>query len=64
MLVDVGTGFYVTKTTDEAIAFYTGKVAELAKNLANIEKVVAGKNDNLRVVEDGKSSLTSSVCHR
>ncbi|KIV93630.1 prefoldin, alpha subunit, variant [Exophiala mesophila] len=52
VLVDVGTGFYVTKTTDDAITFYTGKVAELAKNLANIEKVVAGKNENLRVVED------------
>ncbi|RVX74240.1 hypothetical protein B0A52_02072 [Exophiala mesophila] len=52
VLVDVGTGFYVTKTTDDAITFYTGKVAELAKNLANIEKVLAGKNENLRIVEE------------
>ena len=59
VLVDVGTGFYVTKTTDDAITFYTGKVAELAKNLANIEKVLAGKNENLRIVEEGKLWPTS-----
>lgn len=62
VLVDVGTGFYVTKTTDDAITFYTGKVGELAKNLADIEKVVAGKNENLRVIEDGETSLFLVVC--
>ena len=52
MLVDVGTGFYVEKTTTEARRFYEAKVDELSQNLAEIEKVVGTKNDNLRLVEE------------
>ncbi|EXJ84786.1 prefoldin, alpha subunit [Capronia epimyces CBS 606.96] len=52
VLVDVGTGFFVEKTPEDGIKFYTGKVDELAKNLLEIEKAVGGKNDNLRIVED------------
>jgi len=48
----VGTGFYVEKSTDDAIKFYSGKVDELNKNCADIEKIVGQKNDTLRVVED------------
>jgi hypothetical protein len=54
VLVDIGTGFYVEKTSADAIKFYTGKVADLTKNLTDIEKAVGGKNENLRVVEDGE----------
>jgi hypothetical protein len=35
------------------MAFYDGKIEELASNLKNLESVVQGKSDNLRVVEDG-----------
>jgi len=35
------------------MAFYNGKIEELAGNLKNLEGVVQGKSDNLRVVEDG-----------
>lgn len=52
VLVDVGTGFFVEKSCTDATKFYKGKVDELTKNLADIEKAVAGKNENLRVVED------------
>lgn len=52
VLVDVGTGFFVEKSCADATRFYKGKVDELTRNLADIEKAVAGKNDNLRVVED------------
>ncbi|KAK5044602.1 hypothetical protein LTR84_010616 [Exophiala bonariae] len=52
VLVDVGTGFYVEKSTADAVKFYTEKIDDLSRNLADIEKVVAGKNDNLKVVED------------
>ena len=52
LLVDIGTGFYVEKTPPQATKFYTAKVEDLAKNLAEIEKVVGGKGENLRVVED------------
>jgi prefoldin alpha subunit len=52
VLVDVGTGFYVEKTTDDAITFYTGKVEELAGNIKELENVVNGKANNLRMIEE------------
>jgi len=52
VIVDVGTGFYVEKSTAEAIKFYNGKVDDLSKNLGDLEKVVQGKNENLRIVEE------------
>ncbi|KAK2781007.1 subunit of tubulin prefoldin [Emmonsiellopsis sp. PD_33] len=52
VIVDVGTGFYVEKTTTKAIAFYNAKVDELNANLRELEKVVQAKSTNLRVVED------------
>ncbi|KLJ08848.1 prefoldin alpha subunit [Blastomyces silverae] len=52
VIVDVGTGFYVEKTTSKAIAFYNAKVEELGANLRELEKVVQGKSQNLRVIED------------
>ncbi|EXJ55536.1 prefoldin, alpha subunit [Cladophialophora yegresii CBS 114405] len=52
LLVDVGTGFFVEKTPKDGITFYQRKIEELAKNLADIEKVVTGKSENLRIIED------------
>jgi len=52
LLVDIGTGFYVEKSPPDAITFYTGKVDDLTKNMADIEKVVGGKGENLRIIED------------
>ncbi|EHY59316.1 subunit of tubulin prefoldin [Exophiala dermatitidis] len=52
VLVDIGTGFFVEKTPEDGIKFYTGKVDDLGKNLLEIEKAVGGKNESLRVVED------------
>jgi prefoldin alpha subunit len=52
VLVDVGTGYYVEKTTDAAMKFYNSKVAALQKSLGDLEKVVAQKSQNVRVVED------------
>jgi prefoldin alpha subunit len=54
VLVDVGTGFFVEKDKKEAKEFYDGKVADLGSNLADLEKIVTGKTENLRMVEDGK----------
>ena len=53
VLVDVGTGFYVEKSAADAIKFYNGKVDDLSKKLGDLEKVVQGKNENLRIVEEG-----------
>lgn len=52
VIVDVGTGFYVEKTTADAQKFYEGKVEELAKNVKDLENIVNGKASNLRVVEE------------
>jgi prefoldin alpha subunit len=52
VLVDVGTGFFVEKSTDDAVKFYEGKVEELGKNLSDIEGVVGGKSQTLKGVED------------
>ncbi len=52
VLVDVGTGFYVEKKTDDAVTFYEKKVEELGRNLVEIERVVGGKTETLRGVED------------
>jgi hypothetical protein len=65
VIVDVGTGFYVEKSTAEAIKFYNGKVDDLSKNLGDLEKVVQGKNENLRIVEEGQSAYTTAHhCHK
>ncbi|KAJ5218555.1 uncharacterized protein N7498_000654 [Penicillium cinerascens] len=52
VLVDVGTGFYVEKTHDKAVAFYDDKVKGLDSNLQELEKVVSNKSSQLRVVEE------------
>ena len=50
--MDVGTGFYVEKTTDDALKFYNAKIEELGKNVKDLENIVNGKANNLRVVEE------------
>jgi len=57
VLVDVGTGFFVEKSTTDAIKFYNGKVDDLTENLTEIENVVGGKSENLRIVEDGEFAV-------
>lgn len=52
-MVDVGTGFYVEKSVKEAETFYKGKVGELGANLKDLEKILEGKGQNLRIVEEG-----------
>ncbi|TVY50428.1 putative prefoldin subunit 5 [Lachnellula cervina] len=52
VIVDVGTGFYVEKSTKDATGFYETKVEELAGNLKALEKILQEKNDGLRMIED------------
>ncbi|OJJ83575.1 prefoldin subunit 5 [Aspergillus glaucus CBS 516.65] len=52
VLVDVGTGFYVEKTTAKAIEFYNIKIKGLENNLKDLAKVVQGKDVQLRAIED------------
>lgn len=48
--------FNGSQTTDDAIKFYNAKVEELGTNLKDLEGIVQGKSNNLRVVEDGEKS--------
>ncbi|MCJ1236526.1 subunit of tubulin prefoldin [Varicellaria rhodocarpa] len=52
VIVDVGTGFYVEKTTKDATTFYSARIDDLSTNLKDLESIVQGKSNNLRVVED------------
>lgn len=52
VIVEVGTGFYVEKTTADATKFYEAKVTELAVNLKDLEAIVAQKGSNLQILED------------
>lgn len=52
VLVDVGTGFYVEKSTGDAEKFYTGKIEEVGKSIKDLENIVNSKTNNLRVVEE------------
>lgn len=52
MLVDVGTGFFVEKDIASAKDFYERKVKDLGDSLKDLEGVVQGKAQNVRVVEE------------
>ncbi|KAG0364870.1 Prefoldin-domain-containing protein [Gamsiella multidivaricata] len=52
VVVDIGTGYYVEKTTEDAIKFYNGKVDFVKENLEKIQATVATKQNNLRSLVD------------
>ena len=54
VLVDIGTGFYVEKNKKQAAEFYKLKIEELSGSLSDLEKIVTGKTENLRMVEEGE----------
>ncbi|KAA6410965.1 MAG: alpha subunit [Lasallia pustulata] len=60
VIVDVGTGFYVEKSTVDAVTFYNEKVEELGGNLQKLESIVQGKSNSLRIVEDVLRQKVSS----
>lgn len=52
--MDVGTGFYVEKSKDDAKNFYDRKIAGLGENLGRLEGVARAKEEGLRSVEEGE----------
>ncbi|KAF2196847.1 Prefoldin alpha subunit [Delitschia confertaspora ATCC 74209] len=52
VLVDVGTGFFVEKDAASAEDFYNRKVKDLGDSLKDLEQVINGKAQNVRVVEE------------
>lgn len=52
MLIDIGTGFFVEKTVEDATDFYNRKVKDLQDSLKDLEGVINGKANNVRMVEE------------
>ncbi|KAF2746489.1 Prefoldin-domain-containing protein [Sporormia fimetaria CBS 119925] len=52
VIVDVGTGFFVEKSTADATDFYERKVKDLGASLKDLESVINGKANNVRMVEE------------
>lgn len=50
-MVDFGTGYYVERDSKNTITYFNQKVANLDKNIIQLEKVVNDKVSNLRAVE-------------
>lgn len=47
VLVDIGTGYYVTKSAAEAITYYKGKMNYLKEQLDQLQKNIYLKQDSL-----------------
>jgi len=52
VLVDVGTGYYVERSTEDAKKMYEGRVEFVAKSLEQLQETITRKEDNMRVVRD------------
>ncbi|KAH9865583.1 hypothetical protein J1614_009168 [Plenodomus biglobosus] len=52
VLVDVGTGYFIEKEVKSAGEFYERKVKDLGDSLRDLEGVIQGKAQNVRVVEE------------
>jgi len=50
VIVDVGTGYYVAKSTKDAQTRYNMKIITLRKNLDELESMVERKEDNRKIV--------------
>lgn len=50
----LGRALTATQSKDDAVKFYNAKVEEIGGNLKDLDSIVQGKSNNLRVVEDGK----------
>ncbi|WFD42297.1 peptidylprolyl isomerase [Malassezia psittaci] len=50
VIVDVGTGYYVEKTREQATHYYKDKIAYVTKNMEQLQDTIHQKQDNVRVV--------------
>ncbi|CAG8569428.1 6015_t:CDS:2 [Racocetra fulgida] len=53
VIVDVGTGYYVEKASDDAIKFYSDKVDFVKKNLDKLQETINTKQNNLKFWDFG-----------
>lgn len=50
-MVDIGTGYFVDKSADEAIAFYEKKITKLNKEAVQIQNIIKEKTQSSMAVE-------------
>ncbi|KAI8878038.1 prefoldin, alpha subunit [Backusella circina FSU 941] len=50
VIVDVGTGYYVEKSTENASKFYKDKVEYVKKNMGTLEETITSKQSSLRAI--------------
>lgn len=50
VIVDVGTGYYVEKTTSEASTYYKAKISFLQTKLNDLQEVIQRKQENMNVI--------------
>lgn len=55
VIVDVGTGFYVEKDIKSAAQFYEDKTTEIGANVKDLDSIIQGKTNNVRMIEEGKT---------
>lgn len=63
VIVDVGTGFYVEKDVKSAAQFYEDKTNEIGTNVKDLDSIIQGKTNNVRVIEEGKNSSHAWFSH-
>ncbi|EEB08840.1 prefoldin subunit 5 [Schizosaccharomyces japonicus yFS275] len=51
VLVDIGTGYFVEKTAEEAAVYYEGKCEYLRKSIGGLEGAIDAKNAQVRAVQ-------------
>lgn len=52
---------HAAQTVEDAMTFYRGKQKELGDNLKDLESILQGKSNNLRVVEEGMRSAPTGL---
>lgn len=52
VIVDIGTGYYVEKKSDDAVKFYTKKVGFLETNISDLERIINAKGQNITSVTE------------
>lgn len=50
VIIDVGTGYFVKKSTAEATTHYKGKVDFVTKNLESLQQAIQKKQENLNML--------------
>lgn len=55
--------FVHSQTTAKAIEFYNKKAKELEMNIVDLEKIIQGKSQNLKIIEDGMNLRLFPLSH-